>query len=212
MTPQELQNLAQIFVEKYLAQGFGSLPKSEIDLLVFYLITQTVEYKNKSNYELATLLKIPESRIKTLRLNSALKYQVINSKAVLGRIVTRLVHSEQFATFESGKIEVSLEDPIEKRELEHFLKKQGHHAEYTLNSELLRILPIRLFELIFDNIDNADQEFNALVQAHIAEKAKVDELIDGALNLKQKIGKLRKEVLSGDTLRALLGGAVGLIT
>lgn len=211
MNSQEHKEFSKYFIEKYLAYGFGSMPKSEIDLLVFHLLTQTNDYKNKSNYELASLFKIPESRIKTLRLNSALKYKEINSKAILGKIVDRLVHSEQFASFEAGKIEISLEDPIEKRELENFLKKQGHHAEYTLNSELLRIQPIRLFELILDNIDNANAEFNTLVQTHINEQDKVNELVNNALTLKQKFGKLRKQALNADTLRALLGGAVGLL-
>jgi len=33
---------------------------------------------------------------------------------------------------EYAKIEVSLENPVEKRELENHLKLQGHFAEYTL--------------------------------------------------------------------------------
>ena len=192
-------------------QGFGSMPKSEIDLLVFHLLMTTNEYRGKTNYELAIMLKTPESRIKTLRLNSALKYQEINSRAILGRIVDRLAHNEQFALFEDGTIEISLEDPIEKRELENFLKVRGYHAEYTLNSELLRIKPIRLFELIVENVENAQQEFNALVQAHINDAEQVEELIDNALTLSQKFKRLRRATLNADTLRTLLGGAIGLM-
>ena len=92
------------FLEVYLSNGLGSLPKSEIDTLVFHLLMSSTEFRGKSNYELASQFKIPESRIRTLRLNSALKYEEINSKAVLSRIVERLVNSEQFTEFESGKI------------------------------------------------------------------------------------------------------------
>ena len=194
-----------------MSQGFGSMSKSEIDLLVFHLLMTTNEYRGKTNYELAIMLKTPESRIKTLRLNSALKYQEINSRAILGRIVDRLAHNEQFALFEDGTIEISLEDPIEKRELENFLKVRGYHAEYTLNSELLRIKPIRLFELIVENVENAQQEFNALVQAHINDAEQVEELIDNALTLSQKFKRLRRATLNADTLRTLLGGAIGLM-
>ena len=69
MTPKEFQEFATQFLRKYLAGGFASMPKSEIDLLVFHYLTQADEYQGKSNYELAALLKIPESRVKTLRLN-----------------------------------------------------------------------------------------------------------------------------------------------
>jgi len=35
MTPQEKQKFLDEFLPKYLASGFGSMPKSEIDLLIF---------------------------------------------------------------------------------------------------------------------------------------------------------------------------------
>ncbi len=38
MNRSEKEKFAETFVEKYLTQGFGSLPKSEIDLLVFHLL------------------------------------------------------------------------------------------------------------------------------------------------------------------------------
>jgi hypothetical protein len=211
LSDDENKEFSKFFIKQFLVNGFGSLPKSEIDLVVFHQLTQTSDYKGKTNYELATLLKIPESRIKTLRLNSALKYQQINTKAILGRIVLRLTGSEQFAAFESGKVEVSLEDPIEKRELENYLKNKGHHAEYTLNSELLRIEPVRLFELIVDNIDNPNDEFNTLIQAHLEDREKAQELANDALTLKQKFTALRKEALSANTMRALLGAGARLI-
>lgn len=211
MTPQEKQTFFDDFLPKYLASGFGSMPKSEIDLLIFHLLTHTSVYRGKSNYELAGMLKVPESRIKTLRLNSALKYKDINSKAILGEVVLRFTQSEQFAAFDSGKVELSLEDPIEKRELENFLKTRGYHAEYTLNSEVLKISPIRLFELIIENVDNANEEFNRIIQAHLEEAHDVNELIDDALTLKQKFRKLRGEVLDASMLKTLVGAAAGAL-
>lgn len=211
MTPEEHQTFAEEFLPKYLAHGFGSMPKSEIDLLAFYLLSQTAEFRNKTNYELAALLKIPESRVKTLRLNSALKYKDINSKAILGQVVLRFIGSEQFAVFDSGKVELSLEDPIEKREIENFLKVRGYHAEYTLNTEVLKISPLRLFELIIENVERPDEEFNRIVQAHLEEAENLAEIIDDALTLKQKFRKLRGEVLDAAMLKALVGAAAGAL-
>ena len=211
MTPEEKQTLSDEFIPRYLAHGFGSMPKSEIDLLIFHLLCQTSEYEGKSNYELATLLKIPESRVKSMRLNSALKYKEINSKDVLGTVVSRFTESEQYAEFSTGKVELSLEDPIEKREIENFLKIRGYHAEYTLNTEVLRISPIRLFELIIENVENPKQEFNQIVQAHMAEANNLADLIDNALTLKQKFRKLREQVFDAAMLKALVGAAAGAL-
>ncbi len=209
MTPDEKEKFATKFLKVYLAAGFGSLPKREIDLIVFHHLCQSRDFRRKTNYELASLLKIPESRIKALRLASALKYAQINSKAILGRIVLRLSEGHQFANIENGKLEISIEDPIEQRELENFLKGKGHFAEYTFNSEVLRIAPIRLFELIVENMERPNEEFNNLVQQHIDDRAASERILDGAPTLKQKLSRLRKETMSANTLTALLSGAAG---
>lgn len=212
MTPVEKQKFVDDFLSRYLALGFGGMPKAEIDLLIFHLLTGTSEYQNKSNYELSTLLQIPETRIKTFRLNSALKYRMINSKEILSKIVQRFINSEQFTTLESQKFEISLEDPIEKRELENFLKARGHHAEYTLNTEVLRISPVRLFELIVENTPNPKEKFNQLVQQHIDETAELEKVLDDSLTLYQKFSNFRKQHINMETISSLISSAALALT
>ncbi|GAB5501010.1 MAG: hypothetical protein PsegKO_33210 [Pseudohongiellaceae bacterium] len=207
MNQKEKQEFADKFIEVFLSQGFGSLPKSEIDLLVFHLLTKSAEYKNKSNYEFSTLLRITESKVKSLRLNSALKYEDINSKAILSKIVLRFTNSEQFAEFEGGKVELSLENPIEKRELENFLKVRGHHAEYALNTEVLRISPVRLFELIVENLEKPTESFNQIVQEIIQDAELKRDLTKGALTLGQKFTLFRRAAFNPGTLRSLIEAA-----
>lgn len=207
MTHDEKEKFATAFIDLYVTAGLGSLSKREIDLLVFHHLSQSRKFKGKSNYELASALKAPESRIKSFRLASALKYQDINSKEILGNVILRLSKGQQFANIESGKIEVSLEDPVEKREIENFLKANGHFAEYTFNSEVLRISPIRLFELIVENMEKPEEQFDALVREHIEDTAASERILEKAPTFKQKFTRLRKEVMNTSTLTALLGGA-----
>lgn len=207
MTRDEKESLAKNLVGLYLDAGFGAPSKREVDLLLFHHITQARENRKKSNYELATLLKIPESRVKNYRLASALKYQDINPKAILGDVILRLSKGIQSATLEAGKFELSLEDPIERRELENYLKSKGHFAEYTFNSEVIRIAPVRLFELIVENMEKAEETFNELVRKHIEDAGTSDRILEGAPTLKQKFQRLRKEVMNSNTLVSLVGGA-----
>ena len=155
MNNREKAQFADAFLETYLLLGLGALSKTEIDTLVFHLLTETGEYRKCSNYELATRFKVSETRIKNLRLAAALKYRDINPKAVLGDVVLRTLDGKQALDVRSGKVEIALENPIEKRELENFLKVRGNSAEYTLNNEVLRIEPIRLLELMVDNLERA---------------------------------------------------------
>ncbi len=203
MTRDEKENLATELVSLYLKAGFGSPSKREVDLLLFHHITQAKENRKKSNYELAALLKIPESRVKSHRLASALKYQDINTKAILGEVVLRLYKGMQSATLEAGKFELSLEDPVERRELENYLKSKGHFAEYTFNSEVVRISPVRLFELIVENTEKAEENFNDIVRKHIKDADASDRMINGALTLTEKFHRLRKEVTETSTLITL---------
>lgn len=212
MTSIEKQDFADKFTKLYLSMGLGSLPKREIDLFVFHFLIGSSDYRGKSNYELANAFGIPESRIKTLRLNAALKHEEINPKVVLSRIVDRLIHSEQFASLSEGKIEISLEDPIEKRELENFLKLRGHYAEYTLNSEVLKITAGRLLELIMEHADKANEEFDQMIRAHISDGAVSDRILESAPTLKQKLDKLRAENLKMETLKSLIGAGFTLLT
>ena len=209
MTRDEKEQLASALLELYADSGFGSPSKREVDLLIFHHITQAHENKGKTNYQLAAALKIPESRVKTFRLASALKYQAINSKAILGNIIFRLSKAQQFSAIENGKVEISLEDPVEKRELENFLKSKGHFAEYTFNAEVLRIAPIRLFELIVENMEHAEDQFNELVRQHINNQAASERILEGAPTLKQKFARLRKEAMTASTLVSLVSGAAG---
>lgn len=212
MTPAEKEDFCDRFLRLYLSMGIGALPKREIDLFVFHFLINSSDHSNKSNYELANEFEVPESRIKTLRLNAALRHATINSAAILSRVVTRLIRSEQFTNLTEGKIEVSLEDPLEKRELENYLKKRGYHAEYTLNSEVLKIAPIRLFELIMEHAEHANENFDRIVQENIRDTDVSARILADAPTLRQKLDKLRAENLNLDTLKALIGVGFTLLT
>lgn len=211
MTNDEKLQLATALLDLYSDTGFGSPSKREVDLLIFHHITQSKENLGKTNYQLATALKIPEARIKTYRLASALKYQTINSKAILGRIVQRLLDAREHLVVEDNKIEISLEDPIEKRELENFLKTKGHFAEYTFNSETLRIAPIRLLELITDNIEDADTQLKNIINQGITDQDKSKRILKGNPNKLLILERLRTGSISADTIISLALKAADLL-
>ncbi len=210
MTPQEKIAFADDFLTLYLSMGLGSLPKREIDLFVFHALTQSAEHRGKSNYELANTFGISETRIKTLKLNAALRYKEINPRAILARVVERLIASQQFTELNEGKIDISLEDPLERRELENFLKTRGHHAEYTLNREVLRISAARLLELIMEHAERAGSEFDEIIRSQIKDQAASARILAGAPSLKQKLDRLRAENLNLATLKSLITKAFTL--
>jgi len=208
LTKDQKENFGQEFVTKYLAGGFGAMTKSEMDILIYHLISESKDLKNKSNYEVANKLLIPESKVKSLRLNAALKYKQANHKAVLAEIVLRITAEMRKPEFESGTVTITIENPVEQRELEHALKSKGRNIEYGLNKELFKIQPIALFELIASNFENREDEFKKIIQGEIKDKEKQAAIINNALTFRQKLNKLGEEINDKASLIRLLYAAV----
>lgn len=204
MANNEYAAFGEAFLDAYLDRGFGALPKRETDLLIFDLLCQMGQYCGKSNYELSTLLKIPESRVKTLRLASALKYRDLSPKSILAGVVARLTDNGQIPEVVNGKIEISLEDPIEHREMNHFLKGLGQHAEFTFNSEVLRVSPSALFELIIENSDDPMTQFDEVIQSAVDNREQAAALLKSADSMKTKLARFRAANLKPELVVELL--------
>lgn len=199
------------FIERYLANGFGSMTKSEIDILVFHLLSESDQIKDTSNYDVANTLRITESKVKSLRLNAALKYQQANPKAVLSKIVKRITDEMSKPEFQGGSVTITIENPVEKRELEHAIKESGRNIEYGFNRELLKISPISLFELVLTHLENPEDEFKKIIQTHVQDKSKQNAIINKSLTLRQKIAKVGEEINDKASLIGLIGAAGGVL-
>jgi hypothetical protein len=211
LTEEQKIYFGQEFVTKYLAGGFGAMTKTEMDVLIYHLISDSEDIKNKSNYEVANKLLIPESKVKSLRLNAALKYKQANHKAVLANIVSRITDEMAKPEFESGIVTITIENPVEQRELEHALKTEGRNIEYGLNKELFKIKPIALFELVASNFENREAEFTTIIQAQILDQEKQAAIINNALTFRQKLNKVGEEISDKASLIGLLGAVGGAL-
>jgi len=207
MTDKQYENFGKKFIERYLAYGFGSMTKSEIDTLVFHLISGSEGINGESNYHIANRLQITESRVKALRMNAALKYNQANHKNVLAVIVKRYIDALQKTDFEGGVVAISLENPVEQRELEHAVKLKGEMIEYGINREILKISPLALFELVVSVSADSDKDLKKIVQANIQSKEKQNQIFNSTLTFRQKINKIGEEINDKEGIITLLKGA-----
>jgi len=72
---KEEENFANDFLDDYLAIGFGSLLKREIDVLMMDLLLKYTDIQNMGNFDLSLKLKLTESKIKNLKYEANLKYR-----------------------------------------------------------------------------------------------------------------------------------------
>lgn len=204
----QLGKALSAFVEQ---RGLGALSKKDYELLLFHHLSASSALRTDGNYALANKLKVTESKIKALRLESAIRHQPANHKAVLGAIVQRILDAMNQPDFSGGMVAITLENPVERREFEYAVKRSNHSVEYGINREILKIEALALFEIILANVDDAEARFKEVVQTCIATKARQQEVLDKTLTFRQKLNKLGEDVSSNGGAVSLLTAAAGLL-
>ncbi|MDA3053659.1 hypothetical protein [Campylobacter sp. JMF_03 NE3] len=143
----------------YLAGSFGSLGKSEIDILVFSLLEP---YLAMSNYEKSRQLKITDTRVKALCLNAHLRYGKKDDDEIIKEILSSLnsENSKSKIDFEKGEIVFGLENSVQRDVFIGRIKKLGYYADFSFNSEIVMVSIDAIFGLI------GDEKFKNIVQKH----------------------------------------------
>jgi len=189
------------FLNTYLANGFGSLSKRDIDILVIHLLDEYGMADGKplkalSNQSASVLLRIPNPKIKALRYEATLKYTPNNQDLAKLRLLEVIAKSQ--LDFDKKRIGLVVEDSFTRNWLQGHLKDQGFVFDGTFNSEIVRA--------------DAEQLCNVLLS--IYDKRAVDAFKEKIKQIRQSESKLtfsdaKKEFLKG-AASALGKAAVGL--
>ena len=135
--------------ENYYFGNFGSMQKSDIDVLMFSIfiegiLDQTEEDINTySDYTLAKQLGIPQSKVSTLKVKKQLQYPYAGFD--WKRSFERMCGN---ARYESGKIRINLRDRNLYYELRNQIDERGGYVEATLTSNLLVISVPDFYDLV----------------------------------------------------------------
>ena len=86
------------FLDSYLKLGLGSMPKTDIDALVMFLLDKhglrnSGPLARLSNQAASELLKTPVARIKKLRYEAALKFGGRAEDQAMGRLLAALANA-----------------------------------------------------------------------------------------------------------------------
>ena len=187
LSTKQYERLGRVFLENYLSHGYATLPKREIDILVFHLISESKDIKNKDNYTIANKLRLTETRVKSLRLESSLKYELPNHQDIVKNIVIQLIEEVKKPEFNGESVSIGIENPAYKREFEYAIKRLGSHVEYGINREILTLKIVFLLELILKNTSDDEKALNKLARDSINDKKKLKSIMNNSLEFKDKI-------------------------
>ena len=131
------------FIQTYLDRGFGSMTKTDFEVMIFAELIQT-SLRGMSDYQISCDLRIPESKVKRLRYEASLKYNILSEDDY------RLMFKEiaQNAIIKDEKIILSIEDISLRKFINFKLKKNGKFSDTSFNSEIVVIRSKDFAELL----------------------------------------------------------------
>lgn len=149
------------FLDNYLKFGLGSMPKSDIDALVMFLLdtygfNTSGPLNSKSNQSVSELLKTPVTKVKKLRYEAALKFG--DKPADQAKIKMLIALKNASFDADGEKICLIIEDVIAKNWLQGQLKMHQHFFDNSFNSEIVKVPVLGLMEVLGKVFDGAEIE------------------------------------------------------
>lgn len=168
----------------YFQAGFGSLTKSDIDLLFFALINKYANLEDKSDYALSKLLQISQSRVRNLKIKNGLKFEPLS----LEDTEDAFLEKAKFARVEEDgkRISIPIYDPNLYIELEYLIEKDNGYVEAHLNPKIFTIRIDQFIGLLVNiqaekegKTTNAiKKEYLSLVKSKLGQEEKYAKTID----------------------------------
>jgi len=125
------------FIDRYSTRGFGSMNKNDFEVMIFDLLRKYGDLNGKSNYEISIDLQIPETKVRRLAYESDLKYGQLTEKNITVEFFKIVANSKLRGDL--NKIEFVIESKFLRTSIGAQLKKLGHYADSSFNSEIVRI-------------------------------------------------------------------------
>ena len=184
------ENFSKEFLSHYLYASFGSMSKSEIEILIFHLLSS--DFEGLSNYEISNLLKISETKVKRLDMNAHLRYPRQSGDEIVRETLVDI--AKKFGAIydeQNGEVKIHIQSSVQKREMVNAINNLGSFADYGLNNEILKIRINTLFSLFEKFLDK--EKFKETVQAYLEDKKLNEKQFFDALNNRQKLIEIIKK-------------------
>lgn len=197
------ENFGKEFLEHYLSGSFGSMSKSETEILIFHLLSKHFEIS--SNYEISNFLKISETKVKNLTLNAHLRYPRQSGDEIVRETLVDI--AKKFSAIydeQNGEVKIHIQSSVQKREMINAINKLGSFADYGLNNEILKIRINTLFSLFEKFLDK--EKFKDTVQIYLKNKKLNEKQFFDALNNSQRFIEMikRSNIKISDVINTIL--------
>jgi len=117
------------------------------------------------NHVIANILKLSETRVKSLRSEVSLKYKPVSSGDALKKIACMIFDKHLIKPEIIGdNIEIFIEEPELIREFKYAVKKLGHIADSSFNSEIIRVKTHVFVAIFLENFDEVKDKLKLIIR------------------------------------------------
>lgn len=165
------------FMESYAAVAFGTLPKRELDLLVFaFLVRKGVIDTDRSMYRVARALNITPTRARNLLFEYQLRHvsESETDHAVMMAITTARYWKD------GSNLSFGITSPLVKAAIAGRMQDDGVFADVSLSGDILKVNPEHFGKVVASLVSDAQAErvLARLKKAGLADASAVRKAID----------------------------------
>jgi len=138
--PEQLSKFASEFLDSYLQHGLGVMSKKETEILVMRLLGECgcFERHRNANHDLSLLLRIPETRVASLRYEAMLRYPPEDPEEYArGRLLNIIWLADPSA--DGKNIQIIIEDRYVRQHLTALAKLRNSVIDTSFNREIIDI-------------------------------------------------------------------------
>lgn len=123
--------------ECFLQRNFGSVGKSDIELLFFSIVMEHLRSNNlpSDDYSVSKMLGITQQRVRNLKVKNQLRNP--NEFDWKVEFATKAQNARYSA--DDSSVIVNLDDPVLSIEVQYFIEQHNGIVDYTLNPKLLKM-------------------------------------------------------------------------
>ena len=139
LSEKQKHQFGELFLDRYLKRGFGSMSKSDFELLIFDILRVIDSGVHKSNYQWSIDLHIPETKVRKLAYEADLVYHEYDANVLIKKFFTLLEQNISKFSSDGKKIQFVVEDRSLRTMLYADLKELGYFADASHNGEIVSV-------------------------------------------------------------------------
>lgn len=188
------ESTAERFCRDFLCElqksPFGSMPKRDIECLLFYLFEKYELVEGKTNREKAFNLNLNESRLKTYMADSYAKYGKNMQKEHCKQVLEKLASHKTKAVIDGDYLIFLEENPVLQRDFIQSLKDMGFFTDSSFNRELIRVkLTSFIYFALQEQLLNISA-INEIIKTDKRAKAALEQSMNAGKNLQEIAGDI----------------------